>query len=81
MAKINEVFKKQMGFVQASYEYYANVHKQNVLTYILNDEMWLNTRNMQTKRPNKKLSDKFDNFFFITKIINHHVYKLELFHN
>ena len=36
---------------------------------------------MQTKRPSKKLSDKFDGFFPITKIVSPHVYKLELFHD
>ena len=64
MAKINEVFKKQMAFVQASYEHYANVYKQNAPNYVLGDEVWLDTRNMQTKRPSKKLSDKFDGFFY-----------------
>ena len=78
MAKINEIFKKQMAFAQASYEYYANVHKQNVPNYVLNDEIWLDTRNMKTKRPSKKLSDKFDGLFPITKIINPHGYRLEL---
>ena len=63
MAKINEVFKKQMVFAQISYEHYANVHKQNAFNYVLGDEVWLDTRNMQTKRPSKKLSDKFDGFF------------------
>ena len=43
--------------------------------------MWLDTRSIQTKRPNKKLFDKFDGSFFITKIINPHIYKLELFHD
>ena len=81
MAKINEVLKEQMVFVQASYEYYANVHKQNVPNYVLGDEVWLDTRNMQTKRPSKKLSDKFNGPFPITKIINPHVYKLELLHD
>ena len=81
MAKIKEVFKKQMAFVQTSYEHYANVHKQNVPNYVLGDEIWLDTRNMQTKRPNKKLSDKFDGLFPITKIISPHVYKLDLFHD
>ena len=81
MTKINEVLKKQMGFVQISYEHYANVHKQNVPNYVLNDEMWLDTRNMQTKRPSKKLSVKFDGFFPITKIINPNIYKLDLFHD
>ena len=39
MAKINDVFKKQMVFVQASYEYYINIHKQNVPNFILNNQM------------------------------------------
>ena len=36
---------------------------------------------MQTKRPSKKFSDKFDGPFPITKIINPHVYKLELLYD
>ena len=36
---------------------------------------------MQTKRPSKKLSDKFDGPFPITKIVSPHVYKLELLHD
>ena len=67
-----------MVFVQTSYESFANRHKQNVPNYIVNDEVWLDTRNMQTKRPSKKLSDKFDSPFFITKIVSPHVYKFEL---
>ena len=30
MTTINEVFKKQMGFVQISYENFAKIYKQNV---------------------------------------------------
>ena len=32
MVKINEIFKikKRLVFIQTSYKYYANVHKQNV---------------------------------------------------
>ena len=78
MTTINEVFKKQMVFDQTSYENFANKHKQNVFNYTVNDEVWLDTRNMKTKRPSKKLSDKFDGPFLITKIINPHAYKLEL---
>ena len=59
MAKINEILKKQMAFAQASYEHYANVHKQNAPNYVLSDKMWLDTRNMHTKRSSKKLSDKW----------------------
>ena len=80
MAEINDVFREQMIFVQTSYGQYANVHKQNVPNYVLGDEVWLDTRNMQTKRPSKKLSDKFDGPFPITKIISPHAYKLELLH-
>ena len=53
-----------MVFVQVSYQHYTNIHKQNVSNYILNDEMWLDTRNIQTKRSSKKLFDKFDGFFY-----------------
>ena len=70
-----------MAFAQISYEHYVNVHKQNVPNYVLGDEVWLDTRNMQTKRPSKKLSDKIDGPFPITKITSPHVYKLELFHD
>ena len=81
MAKINEVFEKQMVFVQTSYEHYANVHKQNFPNNVLKDEMWFDIKNMQTKRPSKRLFDKFDGFFHITKIINPRIYKLELFYD
>ena len=78
MTTINDVFKKLMAFVQISYENFANKHKQNVPNYIVGDEVWFDTRNMQTRRPSKKLSDKFDGPFLITKIISPHGYKLEL---
>ena len=81
MTEINDVLREKMGFVQVSYEQYANVHRQNAPNYILNDEVCLDTRNMQTKRLSKKLSDKFDGLFPTTKIINLHVYKLELLYD
>ena len=81
MIKINEILKQQMVSIQVSYKHYAIVHKQNVPNYVLNYEMWLDTRNMQTKRPSKKLSDKFDGLFLITKIINPHIYKVKLPHD
>ena len=67
-----------MVFVQISYENFANEYKQNAPNYVVNDEIWFDTRNMQTKRPRKKLFDKFDGPFLITKIINPHVFKFEL---
>ena len=81
MVEINDVLREQMVFVQASYEQYANVHKQNAPNYVFGDEVWLDTRNMQRKRPSKKLSDKFDGPFPIIKIISPHTYKLELPHD
>ena len=72
MTTINEIFKKQMIFVQILYENLANKYKQNVLNYVVNNEIWFDTRNMQMKRPNKNLSDIFDVPIFITKIVNPH---------
>ena len=67
-----------MVFVQVSYKNFANKHKQNVPNYAVNNEIWFDIRNMQTKRSSKKISDIFDGPFLITKIINPHVYKFEL---
>ena len=67
MAEFNEVLKKQMVFIQTSYEQYANAHKQDVPNYILNDEIWLDTRNMQTKRPNRKIIKQIRWFFFLSQ--------------
>ena len=39
MTTINDVFKKQMAFVQISYGNFANKHRQNVPNYAINDEM------------------------------------------
>ena len=39
ISTINEVFKKQMVFVQISYENFATKHKQNVPSYVVNNEM------------------------------------------
>ena len=78
MTTINEVFREQIVFVQTLYESFANRHRLNAPNYIVNDEVWFDTRNMQTIRPSKKLFDKFDGMFFITKIISPHAYKLEL---
>ena len=49
MTTINEVLKKQMVFAQTSYENFANKYKQNAPNYTVSDEVWLDTRNMQTK--------------------------------
>ena len=39
MVEINDVLREQMVFVHVSYEQYANVHKQDVPSYALGDEM------------------------------------------
>ena len=39
MTTINDVFKKQMAFVQILYESFANKHKQNAFNYTVNDEV------------------------------------------
>ena len=69
LIRINEVFKKQMVFVQALYKYYANFHKQNVPNYDLNDEMWLDTRNMKRNDPAKNYLINLM-AFFITMIVS-----------
>ena len=79
MNTINEELKTQMIWAHAKYERFVNAHRENAFKYVINDKVWLNTRNMRTKRFNKKLNDKNDESFFIKAVHDFHVYELELF--
>ena len=47
-------------------------------TFAVGDQVWLHTLDVQTQRPNQKLSQKKIGLFTITKVINQNVYKLNL---
>jgi len=78
MNRINEILREQMTLAQAYQEQFANVHRQHVLKYAINDMIWLDARNLMIHRLSKKLSNKFEESFRIIKIVSSHSYQLEL---
>ncbi len=78
MNRINEILREQMILAQAYQEQFANVHRQHVLKYAINDMIWLDARNLMIHQFSKKLSNKFEKSFRIIKIVSSHSYQLEL---
>ena len=78
MEHINEILMEQMTLAQANQEEFANRHRQPAPKYREKDLVWLNAKNLQTQRPSKKLSNKFEGPFEISEIISSHAYRLKL---
>jgi hypothetical protein len=54
-------------------EHYANQSRAAASRYKIGDKVWLDTRNIKTERPAKKLDDKFKGPFTVTKVGTHTV--------
>ena len=78
MNTINAELRIQMTWAQVNQERFANAHREHAPKYVVNNSVWLNTRNMRIKRPSKKLKNKNDDPFPIKAIHEFHAYKLEL---
>jgi hypothetical protein len=78
MQSIEEIFRSEMSFAQAKYEYYANRSRDPAPAYQMSDEVWLNAKNITTQRPSKKLDWKNLGPFKVVKIVSLYVYELEL---
>ena len=76
MEEIHQHLKEQMRFAQARYEQYS-AGKQPPL-YRVGDKVWLNARNIETKRPSKKLDFKNLGPFEVVKAVNARAYRLRL---
>ena len=48
MQLIEEIFRSEMSFAQAKYEYYANRSRDPAPTYQIGEEVWLNAKNIIT---------------------------------
>ena len=67
-----------MQEAQANYERFANKHRSPAPAYRIGDRVWLDTRNLKTKRPMKKLDNKWIGPYTVAQVINPIAYKLEL---
>jgi hypothetical protein len=71
--RVLDFAKSNMALAQEAQEYYANQSRAVASRYKVGDKVWLDTRNIKTERPAKKLDDKFKGPFTVTKVGTHTV--------
>lgn len=78
MNELNNYLRENMKVSQAFYEKYANNHRSIPPSYQVGQKVFVNSKNIKTKRPSKKLDWKSLGPFMITKVIGSHSYQLQL---
>ena len=78
MNQINQKLRTQMIWTQDWHERYVNRYREHVLRRKVENKMWLDIRNLKTRRLVKKLFNKNEEFFEIIHVVSSHVYKLQL---
>ena len=71
--KILDFAKSNIALAQETQEYYANQSRAEAPRYKVGDKVWLDTRNIKTERPAKKLDDKYKGPFTVTRVGTHTV--------
>ena len=59
-----------MQLAQAKHEYYSNASRIPAPVFRVGDEVYLDTRNIKTARPSKKLNWKNKGPYKVTEVIN-----------
>jgi transposase InsO family protein len=78
MNNILEHLKAETAAAQARYEEQANRHRRPARQYKPGELVWLDSRNIRTLRPQKKLDWKNLGPFKISKVLSPYAYQLEL---
>jgi hypothetical protein len=78
MNDLNDFLQEEMAWAQAIYERKANESRIPAPAYKVGDLVWLNLRNIKTRRPAKKLDWKNAGPYRIIKVVSPYAFKLEL---
>ena len=78
MNQINQKLRAQMIWAQYWHEKYVNRHREHALRRKIENKMWLDIKNLKTRRFVKKLFNKNEKFFEIIHVVNSYIYKLSL---
>ena len=78
MSDLNEYLKSEMKWAQAIYESNANRTRNPAPAYRVGDLVWLDARNIKTRRPSKKLDWKNIGPFPVTQVVSPYAYRLRL---
>jgi hypothetical protein len=77
MADILEVLRTNLSSARAQQETSANANRSPAPAYRVGDLVFLDTRNLTTNRPMKKLDHKFIGPFKVSKVVNSHAYQIK----
>jgi transposase InsO family protein len=78
MSDLNERLRSEMKWAQAVYESNANRTRNPAPAYRVGDYVWLDARNIKTRRPSKKLDWKNIGPFPVTQVVSPYAYRLQL---
>jgi hypothetical protein len=78
MQNILETLQGEMKRAQTLQETAANLHRDHAPRYKVGDQVFVDTRNMSSLRPNKKLDNKNEGPFKILKVVSPHAYQVEI---
>ena len=78
MQDLNDFLRENMKTAQAFYEIHSNRHRSPPPAYQVGDNVFVNAKNIRTKRKSKKLDWKNLGPFTVIEVIGSHSYKLNL---
>jgi hypothetical protein len=78
MEELQQFLTDEMTWAQSVYEAAANKNRTPAPAYQVGDFVWLDTRNINTNRPAKKLDWKNAGPYEVEKVISPHAYRLKL---
>jgi hypothetical protein len=80
LSSLHNYCREQVQVAQAQYQVPADRRRLAALDWSVGDKVWLNVKNITTKRPSKKLDQKRLGPFRISQKVSSHAYRLELPH-
>jgi transposase InsO family protein len=78
MKQLTELLRNELTYAQAVQEWHANKGRAPAWNFREGDKVYLNTRNLRTQRPSKKLDWKFAGPYTIKKKLSPYAYQLDL---
>ena len=76
--ELEKFLKTEMQFTQVNYETATNRHRIPASLYQVEDQVWLSTKNLQTKHLFQKLNMRRVSSFKVKWVINSYAYELDL---
>jgi len=78
MKKLTEHLRDEMLIAQIIYEFHVNLSRRSCSRYFVEDEVWLNVRNLSIVRFAVKLDDRNVDFFKIKRVFKNNFLVIEL---